>query len=45
MEEDRTMRRSMLTMGVAVALAIVLGAAPGWSEDLKIGAVGTLSGG
>ena len=39
------MRRSMLTMCVAVVLAIVLGAAPGWGEDLKIGAVGTLSGG
>ncbi len=39
------MRKSMLTMCVAAALAIVLGAAPGWGEDLKIGAVGTLSGG
>jgi len=39
------MRRSMLTMCVVAALAIVFGAAPGWGEDLKIGAVGTLSGG
>jgi branched-chain amino acid transport system substrate-binding protein len=39
------MRRSMVTLCVAVGLAIVFGAAPGWGEDLKIGAVGTLSGG
>jgi len=39
------MRKSGLAMCAAAALAIVLGAAPGWGEDLKIGAVGTLSGG
>lgn len=39
------MRRGSRAVLVSVALAVLLGVAPGWCEDLKIGAVGTLSGG
>ena len=36
---------SRLVAWVVIAWAVGLGGAPGWSEELKIGAVGTLSGG
>ncbi len=39
------MRRTSRTVLLSVALTVLLGSAPGWCEELKIGAVGTLSGG
>lgn len=39
------MGRAPRVVWMAVALAVLLVAAPGWGEELKIGAVGTLSGG
>lgn len=39
------MRGTSRAVLLSVALAVLLGAAPGWCEELKIGAVGTLSGG
>ena len=39
------MRRSILTGCVSAALAVLLGAPSGWGDELKIGAIGTLSGG
>jgi branched-chain amino acid transport system substrate-binding protein len=45
LKEDRMMSGSLLTVCVSAALAVVLGVAPGWAEEIKVGAVGTLSGG
>lgn len=39
------MKRSSPVVWISVALAVLIAAAPGWTEELKIGAVGTLSGG
>jgi hypothetical protein len=39
------MRRPLRATWMAMALGVLLGTAPGWAEELKVGAVGTLSGG
>jgi branched-chain amino acid transport system substrate-binding protein len=39
------MRRSLRGLGVVVVVGLLLVAAPGFTEDLKVGAIGTLSGG
>lgn len=39
------MKRSSRIAWLSVGLAVLVSAAPGWAEELKIGAVGTLSGG
>ncbi|MBI2218445.1 MAG: ABC transporter substrate-binding protein [Candidatus Rokubacteria bacterium] len=39
------MRRTSRIVWIAVALVVLLGTSTGWSEELKVGAIGTLSGG
>jgi branched-chain amino acid transport system substrate-binding protein len=43
--EERTMTKSVRLMLMSIVLALLGGVPAAWSEDLKIGAVGTLSGG
>jgi branched-chain amino acid transport system substrate-binding protein len=45
MAEEETMKRASGIVWLSITLAVLLGAAPGGAEELKIGAVGTLSGG
>ena len=39
------MKRSRRTVWMSTALALLFGVSSGWGEELKVGAIGTLSGG